>query len=82
MHHHEHEPTPTELHAYLDDIDYPTTREQLIAAAVRHGAGEDVLHRLRNIEDIEYDTRDAVSAAVTFLGDTTINYGHVTVYDQ
>ena len=76
------EASPTELEHQLTGVRYPATREELIAAATANEADGDVLERLRNIEDIEYDSVDAVSAAFTFEGGTTMQYGHVTLYDQ
>ena len=76
------EASPTELEAYLRDQSYPASREAIVETAAARGAGPDVLDRLRNMDDIEYDDLDAVSAAFSFEGGTTTRYGHVTVYDQ
>lgn len=76
------EASPAELEHHLAGVQYPATRDQLVATALANGAGDDVLERLRNIEDGEYESPDAVSAAFTFEGGTTTRYGHVTVYDQ
>ncbi|MBC7308063.1 MAG: DUF2795 domain-containing protein [Dietzia sp.] len=73
---------PTTLHSYLSRVNYPATREELLRAAADGGAGADVLRHLGNIEDTTYRDPDEVSAAVTFLGETSSDYGHVTVYDQ
>ena len=76
------EASPTELEQYLRDLTYPASREAIITTATARGADEDVLDRMRNMEDVEYDDLDAVSAAFSFEGGTSTRYGHVTVYDQ
>lgn len=73
---------PVELSEYLRDVTYPATREELLRAAQDAGASPEVLRHLSNIETGPYGDEDAVSAAVTYLGETTTRYGHVTVYDQ
>lgn len=73
---------PTTLHSYLSRVTYPATRAALLHAASHEGAGAEILRHLRNIEDTTYLSPDEVSAAVTFLGETSGEYGHVTVYDQ
>jgi hypothetical protein len=71
-----------ELHEYLDGVAYPASRADLVSYARERGAGEDVLRRLRNMDDRRYESQEAVDAAFSFEGDTTIQMGHVTVYDQ
>nr|WP_297422706.1 DUF2795 domain-containing protein [uncultured Actinotalea sp.] len=73
---------PLELHAHLVGVVFPATRDELVAAARAQGADAELLRHLGNIEDTTYADEDAVSAAVTYLGETTERYGHVTVYDQ
>lgn len=73
---------PLELHHHLKGVAYPATREQLLAAARAQGADAELVRHLGNIEDTSYADEDEVSAAVTYLGETTERYGHVTVYDQ
>jgi Protein of unknown function (DUF2795) len=73
---------PVELEQYLRGVSYPASRADLIATATANGADDEVLGRLRNIEDEEYEGTDAVSAAFTFEGGTSMRYGHVTIYDQ
>lgn len=73
---------PLELHAHLQGVTFPATRDELVAAARAQDADAELLRHLANIEDTTYADEDAVSAAVTYLGETTERYGHVTVYDQ
>jgi hypothetical protein len=76
------EASPVELEHYLVGVHYPASRDGLVAAARANGAPEEVLDRLGNVEDGEYEGPDAVSAAFSFEGGTTTRYGHVTIYDQ
>lgn len=76
------EHSSAELEELMSGVAFPATREQLLDHAHRLGAPEEVLEGLRNIEPVLYEGPHAVSAAFTFLGDTTITYGHVTAYDQ
>ena len=71
-----------DLHEYLDGVAYPASRAELESHARKRGAGEDVLRRLHNMDDRQYESQEAVDAAFSFEGDTTIQMGHVTVYDQ
>ncbi|WP_225753439.1 DUF2795 domain-containing protein [Actinotalea sp. Marseille-Q4924] len=71
-----------QLHDRIGGVTYPTTKAELITAAREGGADAALLRHLENIEDVTYADEDEVSAAVTYLGETTIRYGHVTVYDQ
>lgn len=75
-------PDPDEWHQYLQDLTYPATRAEIVACARGNGAPDDVVSRLENIEDQSYDSREAVSTAVSLEGGTTMRYGHVTIYDQ
>lgn len=76
------EASPVELEHYLVGVQYPASRDRLVAAARANGAPDDLLERLRNVEDDDYEGPDAISAAFSFEGGTTTRYGHVTVYDQ
>lgn len=76
------EPSTAELEQFLSGVSFPTTRDELLGYAEAHGAGEAVVHGLRNIEQVAYESPHAVSAAFTLEGETTIRYGHVTIYDQ
>jgi hypothetical protein len=76
------EATPRELAGYLVGLPYPASRDDVIRTAASNGADDDVLDRLRNMEDGDYESMDAVSAGFTVEGDTTTRYGHVTIYDQ
>ena len=71
-----------DLHEYLDGVAYPASRADLVSHARERGAGENVLGRLSNMDDRQYESQEAVDAAFSFEGDTTIEMGHVTVYDQ
>ena len=55
-------PSPIELQQPLGGIDYHARRDELVQHARDHGAGEDLVTRLSQIPDREYDGPNAVSA--------------------
>jgi hypothetical protein len=57
---------PIDTQKFLGGIDYPTSRDELIAHARDHGADDDVVDALSGLDDREYDGPDDVSEA---LGD-------------
>ncbi|MDP4332882.1 DUF2795 domain-containing protein [Curtobacterium sp. A7_M15] len=61
-------PNPIQVQKYLSGIDYPASKDDIVATAEREGAGGDVLDALRNIPDGEYDAPTAVSSAVSDAG--------------
>ncbi|MGN8048278.1 DUF2795 domain-containing protein [Curtobacterium sp. 22159] len=57
-------PNPIQVQKYLSGIDYPASKDDIVATAEREGADGDVLDALRAIPDGEYDAPTAVSSAV------------------
>ena len=53
----------------LDDVDYPASKDDLIAAAERSGAGGAVLHALRAIPLADYASRDDIVKSVPLASD-------------
>ncbi|MFJ5699783.1 DUF2795 domain-containing protein [Arthrobacter sp. NPDC093139] len=58
-------PNPIQVQKFLGGIDYPATRDALIAHAQESGADGNVISALENIPDKEYDSPTAVSSAVS-----------------
>jgi hypothetical protein len=58
-------PNPIEVQKYLSGIDYPASKDDIVATAEREGADGEVLDALRQIPDQEYDAPTAVSSAVS-----------------
>ena len=56
--------TPDEVLRYLEDVDYPAGKEELVAAAERAGAPEAVARSLRAIPLVEYRNRAEVMRSV------------------
>lgn len=50
-----------EVQNFLGGVDYPASRDQLVAAASEAGAGDGVLEALRGLPDQQYDGPAAVS---------------------
>ncbi|WJY00758.1 DUF2795 domain-containing protein [Curtobacterium sp. SP.BCp] len=58
-------PNPIEIQKYLSGIEYPASKDDIVATAEREGASGDALEALKNIPDGDYDAPTAVSSAVT-----------------
>ncbi|WP_242090052.1 DUF2795 domain-containing protein [Curtobacterium sp. DN_7.5] len=58
-------PDPIEIQKYLSGIDYPASKDDIVATAEREGANGDALDALKNIPDGEYDAPTAVSSAIS-----------------
>lgn len=58
-------PNPIEIQKYLSGIEYPASKDDIVATAEREGASGDALDALKNIPDGDYDAPTAVSSAVT-----------------
>ncbi|MFJ4220172.1 DUF2795 domain-containing protein [Curtobacterium luteum] len=58
-------PNPIEIQKYLSGIDYPASKDDIVATAEREGATGDALEALKNIPDGEYDAPTAVSSAIS-----------------
>ncbi|WP_432548420.1 DUF2795 domain-containing protein [Kineococcus sp. SYSU DK004] len=56
--------TTDEVLAGVRDVDYPAGKEDLLRAAERSGAGEDVLRALRALPTEEYANAEEVSRSV------------------
>ena len=56
---------PIQVQKYLSGIDYPASKEDIVATAEKEGAEGEVLEALKNIPDGEYDAPTAVSSAVS-----------------
>ncbi|MBT2502468.1 DUF2795 domain-containing protein [Curtobacterium sp. ISL-83] len=61
-------PNPIEVQKYLSGIDYPASKDDIVATAEQEGAEGDVLEALKNIPEGEYDAPTAVSSAVSKAG--------------
>ncbi|SDQ22135.1 Protein of unknown function [Curtobacterium sp. UNCCL20] len=55
---------PIQVQKYLSGIDYPASKDDIVATAEQEGADGAVLEALKNIPDGEYDAPTAVSSAV------------------
>ncbi|GAB2511672.1 DUF2795 domain-containing protein [Paramicrobacterium agarici] len=55
-------PSPIDVQKYLGGVDYPASRDEILDRAQESGAGDDVLHALRNIPDQTYEKPTDVSA--------------------
>jgi len=55
---------PIQVQKYLSGIDYPASKDDIVATAEKEGADGAVLEALKNIPDGEYDAPTAVSSAV------------------
>lgn len=58
-------PDPIEIQKYLSGIDYPASKDDIVATAEREGAAGDALDALKDIPDGEYDAPTAVSSAIS-----------------
>jgi hypothetical protein len=56
--------TPEDVLRYLQDVDYPAGKDELVAAAERAGAPEAVVRSLRAIPPVEYRSRAEVARSV------------------
>lgn len=55
---------PIQVQKYLKGVDYPASREDLVAHAEDQGADEDVLDLLDQLPEDEYETPAEVSKAL------------------
>lgn len=58
-------PTPIELQKYLGGVDYPISKDDLVATARENGAPDDVLSALESSGESSFDSPTAVSHAVS-----------------
>jgi hypothetical protein len=57
-------PSPIDIQKALSGMDYPASRDQIVAHAERNGADAEILDALRRIDDREYEGPSGVSSAV------------------
>jgi hypothetical protein len=57
-------PSPIDIQKALSGMDYPASRDQIVAHAEQNGADEEILDALRGIDDREYEGPSGVSSAV------------------
>ncbi len=55
-------PNPIEMQKYLGGMDYPASRDHIVAHAEDKGAAEEILSSLHGMPDRQYDGPDAVSS--------------------
>ncbi len=53
-----------DVQMHLSGVNYPASKQDLLNEAEEQGAGEDIRSALAQLPDEEYDTPDAVSAAL------------------
>lgn len=46
--------SPSSVQKYLKDVEYPTSKEELIMQARRNGAPEDVISDIQTLKDEEF----------------------------
>lgn len=56
--------SPIDIQKALSGIDYPASKDDIVAHAEQHGGDADVLDALRKIDDREYEGPSGVSSAV------------------
>ena len=54
--------SPLDIDALLEEIDYPQSKSDIVAAAVEHGCGEDVIHALEGLHERIYENQTEVHA--------------------
>jgi len=57
-------PNPIQIQKFLGGIDYPASKDDIVASARESGADDAVMDALNGIPDKEYDAPTAVSEAV------------------
>lgn len=55
---------PEEIMEYLDEVEYPTSRDELVEAAEDSGAEDEVIAILNTLPDNEYTNSQEVSKAL------------------
>ena len=58
-------PNPIQVQKFLGGIDYPATRDELVAKAKDSGADADVVKALEGLPESDYDSPTAVSSAIS-----------------
>jgi hypothetical protein len=57
-------PSPIDIQKALSGMDYPASKDQIVAHAEQNGADAEILDALRGIDDREYEGPSGVSSAV------------------
>jgi Protein of unknown function (DUF2795) len=52
--------TADEVLQHLVDVDFPADKDALVAAAERHGAGDEVVRAIRAVPPVDYRNKDEV----------------------
>lgn len=55
---------PIQIQKFLSGVDYPVSRDDLVATAEREGADDAVLQTLRDLPTDRFDSPTAVSSAM------------------
>lgn len=58
-------PQPAEVHRFLDDIDYPCQKDDVVRHAAERGASQDVLGALRALPLGEYRSKSDVTKGLS-----------------
>ena len=58
-------PTAIELQKYLGGVDYPVSKDDLVATARSNGAPDDIVEALQRADGDSFDDPPSVSKAVT-----------------
>jgi hypothetical protein len=53
-----------DVHRYIRDVDYPATRDDILRAAEKSGADEEMRLALKSLPRTDFETPDEVSAAL------------------
>jgi hypothetical protein len=58
-------PNPIQVQKHLGGLDYPASKDDIVAKAEESGADDTVLEALRGLPEREYDAPTAVSEALS-----------------
>lgn len=59
---HARQPSPTNISKFLEGIDYPQSKSDIVAYAYAHGCGDEVIHALEGLHERVYETLAEVQA--------------------
>jgi Protein of unknown function (DUF2795) len=59
---HERQTSPTDIGKFLEGIDYPQSKSDIVAYAYAHGCGDDVIRALESLHERVYETLTEVQA--------------------
>ncbi|HET9641622.1 MAG TPA: DUF2795 domain-containing protein [Candidatus Paceibacterota bacterium] len=60
--------SPVQAQKFLNGVDYPASKDELIQAAQSQGADEDVIQTLRNIPMDSFNSANDVSEGISRMG--------------